>query len=69
MPDEADNNIATIVNATTDPAPLDASDARLEVIAVEIEGIQAAADRQKGELLAEARAIFRYRRDEGGFTG
>ena len=44
-------------------------DDRLEAIAREIETLQADAILHVAERLAEAREIFRYRRDEGGFGG
>jgi hypothetical protein len=42
---------------------------RLEAIAKDIESLQATAILHVAERLAEAREIFRYRRDEGGFAG
>ncbi|NEU14634.1 DUF3102 domain-containing protein [Methylobacterium sp. BTF04] len=42
---------------------------RLEEIAVEIETIQGVALLKIGERLSEARDIFKYDRNEGGFTG
>jgi N6-adenosine-specific RNA methylase IME4 len=42
---------------------------RLEAIAVEIERLQSGAAFAIAAKLAEAREIFRYRRDEGGFRG
>ena len=47
----------------------DVTDDRLEVIAKEIESIQATAISEVAKRIAEAREIFRYRRDEGGFAG
>jgi N6-adenosine-specific RNA methylase IME4 len=47
----------------------DRSNARLEAIVTEIETLQATAILQVAARLAEARDIFHYRRDEGGFTG
>jgi hypothetical protein len=46
-----------------------AVDDRLEAIAQDIESLQATAILHIAERLAEARNIFRYRRDEGGFGG
>jgi hypothetical protein len=43
--------------------------ARLEVLATEIEELQGTAILRVAERLAEAREIFRYCRDEGGFGG
>jgi N6-adenosine-specific RNA methylase IME4 len=48
---------------------VDQSNARLEAIVMEIETLQATAILQVAARLAEARDIFRYQRDEGGFTG
>jgi hypothetical protein len=45
------------------------TDDRLEAIAEEIETLQANAIMRIAERLAEARSIFRYRRNEGGFGG
>src|SRR6516225_6406480 len=45
------------------------ADDRLEAIAKDIETLTATATLQIGAKLAEAREIFRYRRDEGGFAG
>lgn len=42
---------------------------RLEAIAVEIEAIQGVALLKIGERLMEARDLFKYDRDEGGFIG
>src|SRR6478736_6125097 len=47
----------------------DLSDDRLEAIAKDIESAMKSATLHVGRLLFEARAIFRYRRDEGGFAG
>jgi hypothetical protein len=47
----------------------DLSDARLEAIARDIESTQAGAIIHVAKQLAEAREIFRFRRDEGGFRG
>lgn len=47
----------------------DDSERRLESIATDIEFLQATAVLRVAERLADAREIFRYRRDEGGFTG
>ena len=44
-------------------------DARLEALAKEIEELQTTAISRIAERLVEAREIFRYRRDEGGFGG
>ena len=43
--------------------------ARLEAIAIEIECVQTTAILRVAKLVAEAREIFLYNRDEGGFTG
>jgi uncharacterized protein UPF0137/DUF3102 family protein len=48
--------------------PLPADD-RLKAIVKEIQSLQATAILQIAERLAEAREIFRYQRDEGGFAG
>ena len=45
------------------------TDDRLESIAQDIEQLQSAAILQIAERLAEARDVFRHRRDEGGFGG
>lgn len=45
------------------------ADDRLELIATEIEKLQTTALLHVAERLNEARDIFRYRRDEGGFAG
>ena len=45
------------------------ADDRLELIATEIEKLQTTALLHIAERLNEARDIFRYRRDEGGFAG
>ena len=42
---------------------------RLEALAKKIERLQAGAVRRIGKYFAEARQLFRYRRDEGGFAG
>jgi hypothetical protein len=42
---------------------------RLESIAKDIEQVQGTATLRIAALLAEARELFRYRRDEGGFAG
>jgi hypothetical protein len=47
----------------------DVSDARLEAIAKEIESIQQTAITQIAKLVAEARDLYRYHRNEGGFAG
>jgi hypothetical protein len=42
---------------------------RLEIIAKDIERLQGTTVFEIAKLLAEARDLFRYRRDEGGFAG
>jgi hypothetical protein len=49
--------------------PADDTNLRLESIAKDIELLQTTAILRVAERLSEAREIFRYRRDEGGFTG
>ena len=50
-------------------APTDLTDERLETIAKDIETTHTNAVLHIAARLAEARDIFRYRRDEGGFSG
>src|SRR5262249_43309362 len=50
-------------------APTDLTDERLETIARDIETTHTSAVLHIAAQLAEARDIFRYRRDEGGFGG
>jgi hypothetical protein len=60
---------ANIIPFNGEGIPEDLSDDRLEAIAVEIEALQATALVYAADRLAEAHAIFRYRREEGGFRG
>lgn len=53
---------------TADGEIVDAEE-RLEAIARDIEAVQASAVLRVGERLHAARELFRYKRDEGGFTG
>jgi hypothetical protein len=55
--------------ARSKKAPTDLTDERLETIAKDIETAHGTAVLYVAERLAEARDIFRYRRDEGGFSG
>jgi hypothetical protein len=57
------------ITATDQVLAEHAADDRLEAIAKDIESLQASAIMRNAERLAEAREIFRYRRDEGGFAG
>ena len=50
-------------------APIDDHAAQLESIAKAVEQLQATAILEIAKHLAEARELFRYRRDEGGFGG
>jgi hypothetical protein len=51
------------------PSPTDLTDERLEAIAKDIQTTHTNAVLHIAAQLAEARDIFRYRRDEGGFGG
>src|SRR5262249_38585168 len=69
MTDITDNNVVMLNPPTDKAASVDLTDDRLEAIAKDIESLTETATLQVGAKLAEARGIFRYRRDEGGFAG
>jgi hypothetical protein len=56
-------------HAVCTSTPATSDDERLESLAKEIECLHIKASLQIAERLAKAHEIFRYRRDEGGFTG
>jgi hypothetical protein len=58
-----------IENFQPDVHQPDLTNDRLEAIAKDIETLTATATLRIGAKLAEAREVFRYRRDEGGFAG
>src|SRR5262249_30168308 len=55
--------------SSSEKTPTDLSDERLETIAKDIETTHTSAVLHIAARLAEAHNIFRYRRDEGGFSG
>jgi hypothetical protein len=63
MPENIDINTTIVKPETNDFAE------QLEKLAREIEQLHAKASLQIAQRLAQARDLFRYRRDEGGFTG
>jgi hypothetical protein len=70
MSNNIDTNTASVKADVSTVALSDAEFAdQLEAIAREIEQLHIKASLQIGERLAKAQDIFRYRRDEGGFTG
>jgi hypothetical protein len=71
---EANLDVAGVIDcepkeSDSSPTPTLSGEEKLEALAKEIEQLSTEASRQIAKRLVAARDHFRYRRDEGGFTG